>query len=127
MRYLMVLAALNLAACVEDPVDGRTAFKNNCASCHGADGTGYGPAADGLDVAPPDLTLIAARNGGVFPITQVMSTIDGLDRGAHFRTAMPEFGAGDLGETVIVENEGLGTPVPMQLLALTEYLQSIQQ
>jgi hypothetical protein len=56
-----------------------------------------------------------------------MSTIDGLDRGAHFSAAMPEFGAGDLGETIIVENEGLGTPVPMKLLMLTEYLESIQK
>jgi len=127
MRYLILLATLNLAACVEEPVDGRTAYNANCASCHGANGTGNGPMARGLDVTPPDLTMLAARNGGVFPMTRVMSTIDGLDRGTHFNAAMPEFGAGDLGETVIVENEGLGTPVPMTLLALAEYLESIQQ
>ncbi len=127
MRYMIILAALGLAACVEEPIDGPTAYMENCASCHGADGTGNGPAARGLATAPPDLTTIATRNGGVFPTDQVMSTIDGLDRGAHFSTAMPEFGAGDLGETIIVENEGLGTPVPTKLLVLTEYLQSIQQ
>ena len=98
-----------------------------CASCHGADATGGGDAGRDLATAPPDLTMIAARNGGTFPTDQVMSTIDGLDRGTHFSAAMPEFGAGDLGETVIVENEGLGTPVPMKLLMLTEYLESIQQ
>lgn len=127
MRYLIILAALGLSACVEEPVDGRTAYLENCASCHGVDGTGGGSAARGLAVAPPDLTTIAQRNGGVFPTDRVMSTIDGLDRGEHFSAAMPEFGAGDLGDTVIVENEGLGTPVPMKLLILTEYLQSIQQ
>lgn len=127
MRYIWIVAALGLAACVEEPVDGRSMFMENCASCHGADAMGDGPTARGLAVAPPDLTTITARNGGVFPTTQVMSTIDGLDRGAHFSAAMPEFGAGDLGDTVIVENEGLGTPVPMKLLVLTEYLQSIQQ
>lgn len=127
MRYLLILAAFGLAACVEEPIDGRTAFLENCASCHGADAMGGGPAARGLAVSPPDLTLISARNGGVFPTNQVMSTIDGLDRGAHFSAAMPEFGAGDLGETVIVENDGLGTPVPMQLLLLTQYLESLQQ
>jgi mono/diheme cytochrome c family protein len=124
---MIILAALGLAACVEEPIDGPTAYMENCASCHGADGTGNGPAARGLATVPPDLTRIAARNGGAFPTDQVMSTIDGLDRGAHFSTAMPEFGAGDLGETIIVENEGLGTPVPTKLLVLTEYLQSIQQ
>ena len=127
MRYLIILAAFGLTACVEEPVDGPMAYMENCASCHGVDGTGGGPAARGLTVAPPDLTAIAARNGGVFPRDQVMSTIDGLDRGTHFSNAMPEFGAGDLGETVIVENEGLGTPVPMKLLVLTDYLESIQQ
>ena len=127
MRYLAALALFALVACVEEPIDGRTAYLENCASCHGADGKGDGPMARGLAVAPPDLTMIAARNSGVFPTNQVMSTIDGLDRGAHFSDAMPEFGAGDMGATVIVEEDGLGTPVPMQLLVLTEYLQSIQQ
>ncbi|PJI92518.1 cytochrome c [Yoonia maricola] len=127
MRHLIILAVLGLTACVDEPVDGRTAYLENCASCHGSSATGDGPAARDLAVAPPDLTTIAARNGGVFPTNQVMSTIDGLDRGAHFSVAMPEFGAGDLGETVIVENDGLGTPVPMKLLVLTEYLESIQQ
>ncbi|MEL6684381.1 MAG: cytochrome c [Pseudomonadota bacterium] len=127
MRYFIFLTALSLTACVEEPLDGRTAYLDNCASCHGTTGKGDGPAARGLAVAPPDLTTIAARNGGVFPTNQVMSTIDGLDRGAHFSAAMPEFGAGDLGETVIVESQGLGTPVPMKLLVLTEYLESIQQ
>lgn len=127
MRILTILAIVGLAACVEEPIDGRTAYLENCASCHGVDGTGDGPLARGLSTAPPDLTTIAARNGGVFPTNQVMSTIDGLDRGEHFSAAMPEFGAGDMGATVIVEEDGLGTPVPMQLLALAEYLESIQR
>lgn len=127
MRYLIVLAVLGLAACVEEPMDGRTSYLENCASCHGAGGQGDGPAARGLTTSPPDLTQISARNGGVFPTDQVMSIIDGLDRVPHFSAAMPEFGAGDLGDTVIVENDGLGTPVPIELLLLTEYLQSIQQ
>ncbi len=127
MRYFIILAALGLAACVEEPVDGRTAFMADCASCHGGDGKGGGPAARALAVAPPDLTQIAARNGGIFPRNQVMSTIDGLDRGAHFSAAMPEFGAGDMGDVVIVEEDGLGTPVPMRLLVLAEYLESIQE
>lgn len=128
MRFhFVILAVLGLAACVNEPIDGRTAYLENCASCHGLDAKGDGPMARGLTTAPPDLTMIASRNGGVFPTDQVMSTIDGLDRGEHFSAAMPEFGAGDMGATVIVEEDGLGTPVPMQLLALAEYLESIQQ
>ena len=127
MRYVITLAILGLGACVEEPVDGRTAYLENCASCHGTDGTGGGTAARGLTTATTDLTSITARNGGVFPRDQVMSTIDGLDRGTHFSAAMPEFGAGDLGDVVVVENDGLGTPVPLTLLVLTDYLESIQQ
>jgi hypothetical protein len=57
-----------------------------------------------------------------------MSVIDGYRRGSHFSEAMPEFGATDLGPTVIVENpDGTGTPVPETLLALADYLESIQQ
>jgi mono/diheme cytochrome c family protein len=129
MRYLVLIsAALGLAACVEEqPVDGRTAYQENCASCHGADANGNGPAARGLSVMPPDLTMIAARNGGVFPRDDVMSIIDGFEREPHFNAAMPEFGAGDLGDTVIVEEDGIGTPVPMQLLELADYIESLQQ
>ena len=127
MRYFIILAALGLAACVEEPVDGRTAFQADCAGCHGADARGNGPAAGGLAIAPPDLTQIAARNGGTFPRDRVMSTIDGLNRGVHFSAAMPEFGAGDMGETIMTEEDGLGMPVPARLLALTDYLESIQR
>jgi mono/diheme cytochrome c family protein len=128
MRNVMILGlGLALAACgAEAPIDGPTAYLNNCASCHGGDGRGNGPAARGLDVAPADLTQIAARNGGVFPRDAVMSKIDGYQIGAHPQRVMPEFGAGDLGETVIVENDGLGMPVPLKLLLLTDYLESIQ-
>ena len=127
MRSLLPLAILGLAACVQDPVSGRAVYLDNCAACHGAEAQGDGPMARDLSTAPPDLTMISARNGGTFPRDQVMSTIDGLDRGAHFSAAMPEFGAGDMGDTVIVEADGLGTPVPVQLLALADYLESIQR
>lgn len=125
--HLILLAALGVAGCVEQPQDGRSAYLENCASCHGADAMGDGPAARALGVAAPDLTGLSTRNGGTFPRDQVRSIIDGLNRDPHFNAAMPEFGAGDLGEVVIVEEDGLGTPVPMTLQLLTEYLESIQQ
>lgn len=127
MRIFIILAALGMAACVEEPVDGRTAYLADCAGCHGADARGGGADARALSVVAPDLTQIAARNGGTFPRDRVMSTIDGLNRSSHFSTAMPEFGAGDMGETIIVEEDGLGMPVPARLLALTDYLESIQR
>ncbi|WP_322891417.1 MULTISPECIES: cytochrome c [unclassified Yoonia] len=128
MQKLILGAVLVLAACVdEQPIDGRTAYLDNCAACHGADGTGNGPMARDLGVIPPDLTQISARNGGTFPRDAVMSTIDGYEAGQHLSGAMPEFGAGDMGDTVIVENDGLGTPVPWKLLVLTDYLETLQR
>ena len=83
--------------------------------------------ADVLIKMPPDLTTLKARYKGEFPTDYVMSTIDGLNRKPHFSGAMPEFGAGDIGDTVIVEKDGIGTPVPSELLALTEYLERVQE
>ncbi|MBP1804769.1 c-type cytochrome [Rubellimicrobium aerolatum] len=130
MRHLILLAPLALMACVPEPpeVSGRAAFLDNCASCHGPDAKGAGPMAEGLSPRPADLTTIAARNNGTFPRDEVMSVIDGYRRGSHFSPAMPEFGATDLGPTVIVEETpGLGTPIPETLLALADYLESIQE
>ncbi|WP_299818837.1 cytochrome c [uncultured Jannaschia sp.] len=120
--------ALLLAACqagdplpTEADVDaarGRALFAANCAECHSADGTG------GIG---PDLTGLAKAAGGTFPETYVMATIDGMDRHGDPDAVMPEFGARDLGDTVIVEHGGLGTPVPADLLALTTFLRDIQK
>lgn len=128
MRQTLILPVVLLAGCIDTTTtSGPLAFAENCAACHGADGRGAGPAAAGLAVTPPDLTRIAARNGGVFPRDQVASTIDGLDRGAHFSTAMPEFGAGDLGPLVMTDENGVPVPIPADLLALTDYIESIQR
>lgn len=126
--FLVLTTLLVLSACVEAPdgVDGRKAYLDNCAACHGLDAKGAGRFGRNLFVEPPDLTMMTIDNGGIFPRTEVMSIIDGLNRDPHFSGAMPEFGAGDLGDTVIVEENGIGTPVPEVLLALTDYLESIQ-
>jgi len=39
-----------------DPAQGRSLFALHCATCHGADGQGMGPAAVALDPKPRDLT-----------------------------------------------------------------------
>ncbi|MFT5649005.1 MAG: hypothetical protein ACJAXK_001192 [Yoonia sp.] len=127
MRTIIILGALALAGCVDAPEpDGKQAFIENCASCHGLDAKGSGPMSRNLIQMAPDLTTLASRNGGIFPRDYVMSTIDGLARAPHFSGAMPEFGAGDMGDTIIVERDGLGTPVPSELLMLTEYLEELQ-
>jgi mono/diheme cytochrome c family protein len=126
---IALMLPFGLAACMEEPeVSGAVYFADNCVACHGADGTGNGPLADGLPRPPADLTRISARHGGEFPRDYVMTVIDGYARDGRHADIMPEFGDGDLGELVIVDNgDGTGTPVPVMLLALADYLETIQQ
>jgi hypothetical protein len=48
-----------------------------CASCHGQDGRGNGPAAPALKTHPTDLTLLAAKNDGKFPDAHIAAIIKG--------------------------------------------------
>jgi mono/diheme cytochrome c family protein len=73
---------------------GRDLFEFYCASCHGRDGTGGGPAVRALRVTPPNLTRIAARNRGMFPRTRVEAFVTGdLEvPAAHGSKEMPVWG-----------------------------------
>jgi hypothetical protein len=127
----MIGVALS-AGCVEQELDvsaeaGAMLFAENCAACHGADARGAGEFGVQLFNIPPDLTQLSANNGGIFPRDYVLGVIDGFHRDPRFSQAMPEFGAGDMGPTVIVDEDGLGTPVPARLLALTTWLETIQE
>lgn len=132
MKQMMLIVPLVLAGCVEQELDvsaeaGAVLFADNCAACHGSDARGAGEFGQQLFNIPPDLTRLAAENGGVYPRDYVLGVIDGFDRDSHFSMAMPEFGAGDMGPTVIVEENGLGTPIPARLLALSQWLETIQE
>jgi len=68
-------------------------YRAYCASCHGVNGKGDGPVASSLRVSVPDLTHIAAREGGSFPADQVRKIIDGrIPVPAHGSPAMPVWG-----------------------------------
>jgi len=72
---------------------GENAFKAYCVSCHGQAARGDGPLAKELKVRPPDLTLIASRNGGEFPVGQVAKRIDGREPvKGHGSKDMPAWG-----------------------------------
>lgn len=132
MKKAIVFMPLALTACMAVEPDtsveaGRMAYQDQCAACHGVDGKGAGDFGVELFTIPPDLTTLSAANGGVYPRDYIMSAIDGYERSHGFSAAMPEFGALDLGPTVIVEEDGVGTPVPATLLALTAYLETLQE
>jgi mono/diheme cytochrome c family protein len=68
-------AGFAAAAQAEDLDIGKSEFQSSCASCHGTDAKGKGPASDQLKIPPPDLTMLAKNNNGVFPMNAVYETI----------------------------------------------------
>ena len=65
------------AAPMTSPASGKEMFVNYCASCHGKDAKGDGPAATSLKSLPADLTGLAKRNGGKYPSDKVTSILRG--------------------------------------------------
>ena len=104
---------------------GAELFATHCASCHGFDARGDGPAASALRPPPADLTQIAARSGGVFPESSIVRLIDGrFDLPAHGSREMPIWGA-----RLANQIPGLATGDEVargQIASLVEYLKSQQ-
>src|ERR1700723_1547556 len=75
-------------------IQGFDLSKAYCASCHGADAKGDGPMAKSLKVKPADLTRIAARNGGTFPLKRIERVISGEEQPptGHGTSEMPVWG-----------------------------------
>jgi mono/diheme cytochrome c family protein len=121
------LAVAQPPASPSEAVDGgRDAFVRYCSACHGQEGRGDGPAAAVLQPPPADLTRIAQRRGGHFPVAEITAYIDGR-RGvrAHGSQEMPIWGE-RFGE--MLEGDALGEGVTQSYLRwLVEYLQAIQQ
>ena len=75
------------------PLDtGRGLFQVYCASCHGSEGRGNGPAADEFWRRPADLTQFAKRNGGVFNDAMIYRAVDGRSVKSHGSLEMPVWG-----------------------------------
>lgn len=74
-------------------VDGATIFRQYCASCHGAEAKGNGPASAALKVKVPDLTQITLRAGGTFPRKRIRNIIEGIESPMpHGSQTMPVWG-----------------------------------
>lgn len=100
--------------------DGPGMYNAYCASCHGLDATGNGPAAKALAKAPADLTRISARNGGTFPEVKIRRYVEGADEiAAHGSRDMPVW-------STLFRSMEPGT-VPLRIQALSDFLKSIQK
>jgi len=90
---LAAAIALPSAALAQDMTLGEFEYANSCAQCHGMSGKGDGPIAGFLNTQLPDLTTLAATNGGVFPVSRVFEIIEGSPgEGAHGTQDMPAWG-----------------------------------
>lgn len=126
-----LMVALAAAGCTQTkttPEAGRALYDNYCVTCHGPAGKGDGPLAADWPVRPADLTQISANNGGVFPLTRVMSQIDGYTRSGSKGSAMPEMGQvfQDSPKVMVDLDDGTVSPVPSALLDLARYIETLQ-
>lgn len=112
-----------LVACTDlsAPATGAARFAQDCAACHGSNARG-GPGGTSL-------TELTRTNDGTFPAQRVLDRLDGYGRGtATAARSMPEFGHLLTGRLVRMELEdGTTRPYPEPVIALTRYLESIQE
>jgi mono/diheme cytochrome c family protein len=107
---------------VTSPASGKEMFLSYCASCHGKDAKGDGPAATSLKALPADLTGLAKRNGGKYPSDKVTSILRGqANLVPHGDQEMPVWGP------VFWKMSGGHEEVVQQRIAnLNKYLESLQ-
>lgn len=107
---------------------GKREFDAKCAVCHGLDGRGAGPYADQLKASMPDLTTLARRHGGVFPVSKTYEIIEGAGKG-HGPRDMPVWGldyTAKAAETLPDMPYNQAIYVRTRIMALLEYLNQIQ-
>ncbi|MFN4129825.1 MAG: c-type cytochrome [Paracoccaceae bacterium] len=96
----LILAAISVlgatAALAQDASEefavGQDEYIAACAACHGEAADGKGEIAIMFKEGVPDLTGIAKRNDGVFPLLKVIQSIDGRAVIRGHGNPMPMFG-----------------------------------
>jgi mono/diheme cytochrome c family protein len=112
----------HVPATYTSPSSGKEMYTAYCASCHGADGTGNGPAAPALKMSPTNLTTLAVKNGGTFPGAQVATVIQGgAMTPAHGSKEMPVWGP-----IFMTIGGHSAAQVQLRVRNLTNYLESMQ-
>ena len=141
VRYIILASTLIIAAMsgfsvahaeqgsyVEAASAGNYTFQRFCSVCHGKDAKGDGLFAPNLDIPTPDLTLLTAANGNVFPWKRIYLSIDGSDKPiAHGTSQMPIWG--EMFDMRNWNNEEVNAEVIVRgrIFELLLYLDSIQE
>jgi mono/diheme cytochrome c family protein len=130
-RALLLATALGCGVLMAQPARtdlGKREYDGNCAVCHGKTGKGDGAYADMLRKSATDLTTMAKRNGGIFPVARAYEVIEGSGVG-HGTRDMPIWGQD---YNVKAAEYYMDVPydpqvyVRTRILALIEYLNRIQ-
>jgi mono/diheme cytochrome c family protein len=120
LRLASTLVVFSTCTFAEDIDVGKINYQSNCAACHGENGKGDGPVSIELRTKPADLTLIAKRNGGVFPGDVLYRLIDGRKTSrAHGTYEMPAWG-------LVFLRSDPEDVARNRILAIVTYLKSIQ-
>jgi mono/diheme cytochrome c family protein len=123
----LVAAAGSHAGEDEGPVygvSGSYTFRTYCATCHGEQGKGDGPLAENLHFHPPDLTLLAKKNGGQYPADLVARIVDGRDPlDGHGGPDMPVWGDAFKNADTGFDEE----KVEQKIRAVVAYVKTLQE
>jgi len=88
-----MIIAFGVGASAQNIDIGKAEYLSACASCHGIEAKGNGPVSKELKTRPADLTVLAKRNNGVFPVNAIYQIIDGRESIAgHGTREMPIWG-----------------------------------
>ena len=124
---LLLLPAQDTAAKVKttgaqptSPASGKEMFRAYCASCHGVDAKGNGPAAAALKKQPTDLTLLSQQSGGKYPSMRVMNSIKDGNETGHGSKDMPVWGP------ILSSVSSNRAVVTQRISNLVGYIESIQ-
>ncbi len=102
---------------------GQQMYESYCASCHGKNASGDGPAAPALKTAPTNLTEVSKRNGGKFPDAHIAAVIRGeADMPAHGSREMPVWGP-----VFRSVSHGHEAEAQLRVANLTKYIRSLQK
>jgi mono/diheme cytochrome c family protein len=108
---------------------GKREYVFNCGGCHGETGKGDGPYMTYMK-RPSDITQLAKKNNGVFPVSRVYEVIDGRqDVAAHGPRDMPIWGMDYQAKAGAYYMDVPYNPevyVRIRILALIEYLDRLQ-